>query len=84
MIEWLRPEWFLALPAALALAWAWWRARAGLGPWRRVVDSALLDALIERTPAASARLALGLGIAVLALVCEIGRASCRERVLCVV
>ncbi len=69
VIEWLRPGWFLALPVALALAWAWWRARAGLGPWRRVVDPELLDALIERAPAASARLALGLGVAVLALVC---------------
>jgi Ca-activated chloride channel family protein len=69
VIEWLRPEWFLALPAALVLAWAWWRARAGLGPWRRVVDPALLDALVVRAPAASARLALGLGVAVLTLVC---------------
>jgi Ca-activated chloride channel homolog len=69
VIEWLRPEWFLAFPAGLALAWAWWRARAGLGPWRRVVDPALLAALAGHAPAASARLALGLGVAVLALVC---------------
>jgi Ca-activated chloride channel family protein len=69
VIEWLRPAWLLALPVALLLAWAWWRARAGLGPWRRVVDPTLLDALVVRAPAASARLALALGLAVLVLVC---------------
>jgi len=69
MIEWLRPEWLLALPAALALAWAWWRARTGTGPWRRVVDPALLAELAGRAPAAGNRLALGLGAAVLVLVC---------------
>ncbi|HEX9184148.1 MAG TPA: VWA domain-containing protein [Burkholderiales bacterium] len=69
MIDWLRPEWLLALPAGLALLWAWWRARAGLGPWRRVVDPALLEALASHAPASGARLALGLGIAVLVLAC---------------
>ena len=69
MIEWLRPAWLLALPVGLALAWTWWRARAGLGPWRRVVDPALLDAVVERGPATGTRVALGLGIAVLALAC---------------
>ncbi len=69
MIEWLRPEWLLALPAALALAWAWWRARTGTGPWRRVVDPALLAELAGRAPAAGNQLALGLGAAVLVLVC---------------
>ena len=69
MIEWLRPEWLLALPIALALARAWWRARTGAGPWRRVVDPALLAELSGRAPAAGSRLALGLGAALLALVC---------------
>jgi Ca-activated chloride channel homolog len=69
MIELLRPGWLLALPAAAALAWAWWRARAGFGPWRRVVDPKLLAELAGRAPAAQNRLALALGIAVLALVC---------------
>jgi len=69
MIEWLRPEWLLVLPTALALAWAWWRARTGAGPWRRVVDPALLAELSGRAPAAGSRLALGLGAALLALVC---------------
>jgi Ca-activated chloride channel family protein len=69
VIEWLRPEWFLALPAALALAWGWWRARSGTGPWRRVVDPALLAELAGREPAAGSRLALGLGAVVLVLVC---------------
>lgn len=67
MIEWLRPQWLLALPVALALGWAWWRARAGAGPWRRVVDPALLEALAGSAPASSARLALGLAAAALAL-----------------
>lgn len=67
MIEWLRPEWLLALPAGLALAWAWWRARAGAGPWRGVVDPELYAALAGRAPASSARLACGLGVALLAL-----------------
>jgi Ca-activated chloride channel family protein len=68
MIEWLRPAWLLALPAGLALAWAWWRARAGAGPWRDVVDPELYAALAGRAPASSARLALGLGVALLGLV----------------
>lgn len=65
----LRPEWLLALPAVAALAWAWWRARTGAGPWRRVVDPALLAELAGCAPAAGNRLALGLGAALLALVC---------------
>jgi Ca-activated chloride channel family protein len=69
MIEWLRPEWLLALPAALALAWAWWRARTGTGPWRGVVDPVLLAELAGRAPGAGHRLALGLGAATLVLVC---------------
>ena len=69
MIEWLRPEWLLALPAALALAWAWWRARTGTGPWRGVVDPVLLAELVGGAPGAGNRLALGLGAAVLVLVC---------------
>jgi Ca-activated chloride channel family protein len=69
MIEWLRPEWLLALPITLALARVWWRARTGDGPWRRVVDPALLAELAGRAPAAGNRLALGLGAAVLILVC---------------
>ncbi|MGQ0511922.1 MAG: VWA domain-containing protein [Betaproteobacteria bacterium] len=67
MIEWLRPEWFLALPAALALGWAWWRARSGAGPWRRVVDPELLAALAGRAPGAGNWLAPGLAAAVLVL-----------------
>ena len=69
MIEWLRAEWLLALPVAAALAWAWWRAHAGLGPWQRVVDPALLAELAGSAPAAHNRLALGLGLAVACLVC---------------
>ena len=69
MIEWLRPEWLLALPIALALARVWWRARTGAGPWRRVVDPALLAELSGSAPAAGNRLALGLGVALLVLVC---------------
>jgi Ca-activated chloride channel family protein len=67
VIEWLRPQWLLALPVALALGWAWWRARAGAGPWRHVVDPALLEALAGSAPASSARLALALAAAALAL-----------------
>jgi len=69
MIEWLRPEWLLALPVTLALARVWWRARTGAGPWRRVVDPPLLAELAGRAPAAGNRLALGLGAALLVLVC---------------
>ena len=69
MIEWLRPEWFLALPITFAIARAWWRARTGAGPWRRVVDPALLAELSGRAPAAGNRLALGLGAALLVLIC---------------
>jgi Ca-activated chloride channel family protein len=69
MIEWLRPEWLLALPITLALARVWWRARTGAGPWRRVVDPPLLAELAGRAPAAGNRLALGLGAALLVLVC---------------
>ena len=69
MIEWLRPEWLFALPAGLALAWAWWRARAGAGPWRRIVDPELLAHLAGRAPAVSARFALGIAVAVLVLAC---------------
>ncbi len=68
VIEWLRPAWLLALPAGLALAWAWWRTRAGAGPWRAQVDAELLEELAGRAPAASARLALGLAAAAFALV----------------
>lgn len=68
-LEWLRPGWLFALPAGLALLWAWWRARAGAGLWRRLVDPELLAHLLGRAPASSARLALGLAAAVLALAC---------------
>ncbi len=69
MIEWLRPEWLLALPITLVLARVWWRASSGAGPWRRVVDPALLAELAGHAPPAGNRLALGLGAAALALVC---------------
>jgi Ca-activated chloride channel family protein len=69
MIEWLRPGWLILFPLALAVAWLWWRARAGLGPWRRAVDPDLLQALAAAAPARSNRLALALAVAVLALVC---------------
>jgi len=69
VIEFLRPAWLLALPLALALGWAWWHARAGAGPWRGVVDAELLATLTGRAPRASARLALGLAAAALALGC---------------
>jgi Ca-activated chloride channel family protein len=67
MIEWLRPEWLLALPAGLALLWVWWRRHAGPGPWRRVVDAELLPGLSDRTRPWSARLALALAAVVVAL-----------------
>ena len=69
MIEWLRPGWLLALPAGLALLWAWWRVRAGAGPWRRLVDAELLAHLTGRAPGWSARLAFACAAATLALVC---------------
>ena len=69
MIESLRPGWLLLLPAGLALLWAWWRLRAGAGPWRGLVDPELLAVLAARAPARSARLALGLALALLVLGC---------------
>jgi Ca-activated chloride channel family protein len=69
MIEWLRPAWLLALPIGLALLAAWWRARAGAGPWRRHVDAQLLAELAGRAPVCSARLALALAAVTLLLVC---------------
>jgi Ca-activated chloride channel family protein len=68
-LEWLRPAWFLALPAGIALLWWWWRAHAGLQPWRKFVDAELLAHLTDRAPASSARLALGIAVAVLVLAC---------------
>jgi len=67
-LEFLRPAWLLLLPAGLAAAAWWWRTRAGAGPWRRVVDAELLKALAAPGSAASARLALGAALALLALV----------------
>lgn len=67
MIEFLRPGWLLALPAGLALLLWWWRARAGSGPWRRVVDPELLAHVAGRAPAGSRRRALALGALVAAL-----------------
>jgi hypothetical protein len=58
-LEFLRPAGLLLLPAGLALGWYWWRARAGTGPWRRLVDAELLAVLAVPGGAASARLALG-------------------------
>jgi Ca-activated chloride channel family protein len=69
MIEWLRPQWLLLFPAGLAGIWLWWRARTGLGPWRRAVDADLLAVLASEPPVRANRLALALGVAVLALVC---------------
>jgi Ca-activated chloride channel family protein len=66
-MDWLRPQWLLLFPAGLLAAWLWWRARTGLGPWRSAVDPELLAALAA--PAPGNRLALALGIALLALVC---------------
>jgi len=71
MIVFLRPAWLLALPVALALGWAWWRANGGTAPWRRVVDPELLAALAQRAPARARRplalAAVALGLASLAL-----------------
>ncbi|HKI64579.1 MAG TPA: VWA domain-containing protein [Burkholderiales bacterium] len=69
MIEFLRPGWLLALAPALALLWAWWRARSGAAPWRRLVDPELLAVLAQRAPATSARSALGIAAALLVLAC---------------
>lgn len=69
MIEWLRPGWLLALPLAAALLWAWWRAWAGAGLWRRLVDAELLAKLAARAPGRSAPLALAAAGAALALAC---------------
>jgi len=69
VIEWLRAEWLLVLPAGLALMWLWWRAHAGSGPWRGVVDPELLAKLTDRARPGSARLALLLAAVTLALVC---------------
>ena len=66
-LEFLRPAGLLLLPAGLALGWLWWRARAGAGPWRRVVDPELFAALAAPGGAAGARLALGLAAALLVL-----------------
>lgn len=75
-LQWLRPWWLLALPAGLALAWAWWRARAGAGPWRRVVDPELLVHLTGPAPngrraswMTSARLALGVAATAFVIAC---------------
>lgn len=67
--EWLRPGWLLTLPVGAALLWAWWRARAGDRPWRRLVDPDLLAHLTDGAPRASARLALTLAGSALALAC---------------
>jgi Ca-activated chloride channel family protein len=66
-LEFLRPAGLLLLPAGLALGWYWWRARAGTGPWRRLVDAELLAVLAVPGGAASARLALGAALLVLVL-----------------
>lgn len=42
---WLRPVWFLALPAALLLGAVVWRRVGGLGAWERAADPALLAAM---------------------------------------
>jgi Ca-activated chloride channel family protein len=68
-LEFLRPAWLLLLPAGLALAGLWWRARAGAGPWRRLVDPELLAHLAAPAHATSARLALGAALAAFALAC---------------
>ena len=64
MIAFLRPQWLLALPLALALGWAWWRANGGAAPWRRLVDPELLAAL---APHARGRLRPPLALAAGAL-----------------
>lgn len=66
MIVFLRPEWLAALPAAMLLGWAWWRANGGAAPWRRVVDPELLAELAGRAPG-RARLPLALAAAALGL-----------------
>jgi len=68
-LEWLRPGWLFTLPAGLVLMWAWWRARAGAGLWRRLVDPELLPHLVGRTAPSSARLALAIAAIAFVLAC---------------
>ncbi len=68
-LEWLRPGWLLALPAGLALLWAWWRRHAGVRRWQALVDAELLAHLAGRAPASGARPAFGIAVVVLVLAC---------------
>ena len=68
----LRPAWFLALPAGLALVWAYARRLRSGERWRDVCDPALLPHLLERRDVKAFSLlpllmGCGLVLAVLAL-----------------
>ena len=67
--EWLRPAWLLALPAGIALLWAWWRSHAGQRLWHQLVDADLLEHLAGPAQASSARFGFGIAVAVLVLAC---------------
>ncbi|HTL25930.1 MAG TPA: VWA domain-containing protein [Burkholderiales bacterium] len=67
--EWLRPGWLAVLPAAIVLLWVWWRGQAGHRLWRRLVDAELLEHLSGVGQASSARLVLGIALALLVLAC---------------
>lgn len=47
MLHFVRPEWLLALPLALLLAWRWQRHVRTLSRWLGRIDAELLPALLE-------------------------------------
>ncbi len=48
--HWLRPEWLLAIPAAVAVAALLSRGRLGAGGWASVVDKALMPHVLSSSP----------------------------------
>ncbi len=63
-LQFLRPQWLLALPPLLLLFWSLWRRRHGATPWAAVVDPHLLRRLlIAGSPVAVRRQLIPLGLA---------------------